>query len=89
MSACSIDQASGIELPKPTHHTSGDVSLPKNALDLQARGRQELAIDLSRGAVEVARRRGVRDVRFMRFEDAKASLARFGAVLMYGNKGNE
>jgi hypothetical protein len=38
--------------------------------------------------VEVARQRGVRDV-LMRFEDAKASLGRFGTVLMYGKNGDE
>ena len=44
-----------------------------------------LRIDPSPGAVDVARRRGVRDVRLMRLEDVDASLGQFGTVLMYGN----
>ena len=55
------------------------------ALELQARGRQVVAIDPSPGAVDVARRRGVRDVRLMRLEDVDDSLGQFGTVLMYGN----
>jgi SAM-dependent methyltransferase len=55
------------------------------ALELQARGRRVVAIDPSPGAVEVTRRRGVRDVRLMRLEDVDASLGGFGTVLMYGN----
>ena len=87
---CVLDRPRlGDRAPDATHDTSGDVRLPKDALELQARGRQELAIDPSPGAVEVARRRGVRDVRLMRLEDGKASLARFGTVLMYGNNGDE
>ena len=39
------------------------------ALELQARGRDVVAIDPSVGAVDVARRRGVRDVRQMRLEE--------------------
>lgn len=55
------------------------------ALELQARGREVVAIDPSPGAVEVAHRRGVRDVRLMRLEDVEESLGHFGTVLMYGN----
>lgn len=55
------------------------------ALELQARGREVVAIDVSPGAVEVARRRGVRDVRLLAFEDVDESLGRFDAVVMYGN----
>lgn len=36
-------------------------------------------------AVDVALRRGVRDVRRMRLEDVNESLGHFGTVLMYGN----
>jgi SAM-dependent methyltransferase len=55
------------------------------ALELQTRGREVVAIDPSPGAVEVTRRRGVRDVRLMRLEDVDASLGNFGTVLLYGN----
>lgn len=55
------------------------------ALELQARGRDVVAIDPSPGAVEVSRRRGVRDVREMRLEDVDGSLGHFDTVLMYGN----
>ena len=44
------------------------------ALVLQARGREVVAIDPSVGAVDVARRRGVRDVRQRRLEDMDESL---------------
>lgn len=56
------------------------------ALELQARGREVVAIDVSSGAVEVARRRGVRDVRLLALEDVDASLGRFDTVVMYGRK---
>lgn len=55
------------------------------ALELQARGRHVVAVDPSPGAVEVARRRGVRDVRLMRLEDVDGSIGHFDTVLMYGN----
>jgi SAM-dependent methyltransferase len=55
------------------------------ALELQARGRDVVAIDVSPGAVEVARTRGVRDVRRLALEDVDATLGRFDTVVMYGN----
>jgi SAM-dependent methyltransferase len=55
------------------------------ALELQNRGRDVVAIDVSPGAVEVSRRRGVRDVRLLPFEAVDASLGRFGTVVMFGN----
>jgi SAM-dependent methyltransferase len=55
------------------------------ALELQARGREVVAIDVSPGAVETARGRGVRDVRLLAFEDVDASLGAFDTVVMYGN----
>ena len=55
------------------------------ALELQARGREVVAIDPSPGCVEVSRRRGVRDVRLMRLEDVDANIGHVGTVLMYGN----
>jgi len=55
------------------------------ALELQARGREVVAIDISPGAVDVARRRGVLDARVLAFEDVVAELGRFDTVVMYGN----
>jgi SAM-dependent methyltransferase len=55
------------------------------ALELERRGRQVVGIDISPGAVEVARRRGVGDVRVLAFEDIDASLGHFDTVVMYGN----
>ena len=55
------------------------------ALELQARGRDVVAIDISPGAVEVARKRGVRDVRLLALEDVDSSLGHFDTVVMYGN----
>lgn len=55
------------------------------ALELQARGREVVAIDVSPGAVEVARRRGVHDARVLPFEDVDAGLGSFDTVVMYGN----
>lgn len=55
------------------------------ALELQARGREVVAIDVSPGAVDVAQRRGVLDVRLLALEDVGASLGRFDTVVMYGS----
>jgi SAM-dependent methyltransferase len=55
------------------------------ALELQARGREVVAIDLSPGAVKVARSRGVRDVRLLAFEDVDESLGPFDTLVMFGN----
>jgi SAM-dependent methyltransferase len=55
------------------------------ALELQARGHDVVAIDVSRGAVGVAAQRGVRDARLLRFEEIDRSLGRFGTVVMFGN----
>src|SRR6185295_1725139 len=54
-------------------------------LELQKRGHEVVAIDVSPGAVEVCRRRGVRDARVMRFEDVDASIAPIDTVVMFGN----
>ena len=55
------------------------------ALELQARGREVVGIDVSPGAVEVARRRGVHDARLLAFEDVDESLGRFDSLVMFGN----
>jgi SAM-dependent methyltransferase len=55
------------------------------ALHLQERGHDVVAIDISPLAVEVCRRRGVRDARVCRFEDIDDSLGRFDTVVMFGN----
>jgi SAM-dependent methyltransferase len=55
------------------------------ALRLQQKGHEVVAIDSSPGAVEVCRRRGVRDARVLRVEDADGTLGRFDTVVMYGN----
>lgn len=55
------------------------------ALELQVRGRDVVGIDISPGAVHVARERGVRDVRLLAFEDVNESLGHFDTVVMYGN----
>jgi SAM-dependent methyltransferase len=55
------------------------------ALHLQEKGHDVVAIDVSPGAVEVCRRRGIRDARVMRVEDVDDSLGMFDTVVMYGN----
>lgn len=55
------------------------------ALELQRRGRSVVGIDISPGAVEVARERGVRDVRLLAFEEVGDSLGRFDTIVMLGN----
>ena len=55
------------------------------ALELQRRGRSVVGIDVSPGAVEVARRRGVRDVRLLAFEEVDESLGHFDTIVMFGN----
>lgn len=55
------------------------------ALELQARGRDVVAIDVSPGAIQVARDRGVHDVRLLALEDVDESLGHFDTVVMYGN----
>jgi SAM-dependent methyltransferase len=61
----------------------------RHALHLERRGVEVVAIDVSPGAVEVARRRGARDVRLLAGEEiARTALGRFDAFLMMcGNFG--
>lgn len=55
------------------------------ALELQRRGRTVVGIDVSPGAVEVARHRGVRDVRLLALEDIDESLGHFDTAVLLGN----
>lgn len=55
------------------------------ALELQERGHDVVGIDVSPRAVEVARRRGVRDARVLAFEDVDDRLGAFDTVVAYGN----
>lgn len=61
------------------------VGAGRAALELQRRGRSVVGIDISPGAVEVARARGVRDVRLLAFEDVDDSVGRFDTIVMFGN----
>jgi SAM-dependent methyltransferase len=55
------------------------------ALHLQERGHDVVAIDISPGAVEVCRRRGVKDARVLSIDDVDSSLGSFDTIVMYGN----
>ena len=55
------------------------------ALELQRRGRSVVGIDVSPGAIEVARLRGVHDVRLLALEAVDESLGHFDTVVMFGN----
>jgi SAM-dependent methyltransferase len=55
------------------------------ALELQARGHEVVGIDVSPLVLEVARRRGARDVRELPVTRVGDELARFDAFVMYGN----
>jgi SAM-dependent methyltransferase len=55
------------------------------ALELQQRGREVVAIDVSPRAIEAARRRGVDDARVLAFEDLGAADGRFDTVVLFGN----
>lgn len=55
------------------------------ALHLQEKGHDVVAIDVSPGAVEVCKRRGIRHARVLRVEDVDESLGVFDTVIMYGN----
>jgi SAM-dependent methyltransferase len=54
-------------------------------LHLQQRGLEVVGIDVSPGAVEVCRRRGVLDARVTPIEDVDASLGVFDTIVMLGN----
>ncbi len=60
----------------------------RHSLEAQRRGSEVVAIDVSPGAVEVCRRRGVEDVRLLPLAAADESLGIFDTVLMMcGNFG--
>lgn len=54
-------------------------------LHLQDRGHEVMAIDNSPLAIEVARRRGVRDARVLSITDVDAKLGNFDTIVMLGN----
>ncbi len=55
------------------------------ALHLQERGHEVVAIDISPGAVQACKRRGVRNARVRALEDVDEALGVFDTVVMYGN----
>lgn len=60
----------------------------RHSLEAQKRGLEAVAIDISPGAVEVCRLRGVEDVRLLSLEEVDESLGVFDTVLlMCGNFG--
>jgi SAM-dependent methyltransferase len=61
------------------------VGAGRAALELQRRRRSVVGIDISPGAVEVARARGVRDVRLLAFEEVDDSIGRLDTIAMFGN----
>jgi SAM-dependent methyltransferase len=54
-------------------------------LEAQAKGLEVVGIDISPGAVDTCRRRGVRDVRLLGIDDVDESLGRFDTIVMFGN----
>jgi SAM-dependent methyltransferase len=80
----------------PAHHRQGmryvrgrvlDVGAGggRVALHLQERGHDVVAVDISPGAIEACRRRGVRDARVIPIEEVDESLGIFDTIVMYGN----
>jgi SAM-dependent methyltransferase len=55
------------------------------ALELQERGHKVVGIDLSPLAVEVSKRRGVRDARELPVTQVGGELGRFDTIVMFGN----
>jgi SAM-dependent methyltransferase len=55
------------------------------ALELQRRGHDVVGIDVSPNAVEVSRRRGVRDARVLALADMDDSVGPIDTVVMFGN----
>jgi SAM-dependent methyltransferase len=55
------------------------------ALELQERGHDVVAIDVSPLALEACRRRGVRDARLLPLTRIESSLGRFDTIVLFGN----
>ncbi|NNM05133.1 MAG: methyltransferase domain-containing protein [Gemmatimonadetes bacterium] len=55
------------------------------SLVLQERGHDVVAVDISPGAVETSKRRGVRDVREMSVTQVGPDLGTFDTIVMFGN----
>lgn len=55
------------------------------ALELQRRGHEVVAIDISPLAIDICRKRGVRDARVLPFTRIESSLGPFDTVTMFGN----
>jgi SAM-dependent methyltransferase len=55
------------------------------ALHLQERGHDVVAIDNSPGAIEVCKRRGIRDARELAFADVSRALGTFDTLVLLGN----
>ena len=55
------------------------------ALRLQKRGQEVVSIDVSQGAVEASRRRGVHDARVLSIDDVDEALGPFDTIVMLGN----
>jgi SAM-dependent methyltransferase len=54
-------------------------------LHLEERGHEVVGIDLSPGAIEVCRQRGVADARVLAIEEVDESLGVFDTIVMFGN----
>jgi SAM-dependent methyltransferase len=57
----------------------------RHALYLQEQGREVVGIDVSPLAIEVCRRRGLRDARVMAVDEIDGSFGKFDSVVMLGN----
>lgn len=55
------------------------------ALYLQERGHDVVAIDISPGAIEVCKRRGVVDARLLSIDDVDESIGTVDTIVMFGN----
>jgi SAM-dependent methyltransferase len=80
----------------PSHHRSAMRHAKGRVLDvgagagrvslyLQERGHEVVAIDNSPGAIEVCRRRGVRDARVLAFDGVDESIGTFNTIVLLGN----